>query len=334
MSKGQILLSHGSGGRQMRKLMEELTTRYFSNPILMKMNDFAQITGDKIMIVSTDSFVVKPYIFSGGDIGKLAVCGTVNDVACSGADVLYITLALIIEEGFGMAELEDICISIKKASEEAGVIIITGDTKVVERGAADGIYINTTGIGIKNIDTDIGGEFVKPGDKILINGNIGDHATAILSSREGLSFTTPTLSDCAPLNLMIKELLSKCSKVRCLRDPTRGGVATTLNEIARQSNVSIKINEESLPIDQSVIGASELFGMDPLYMANEGKMLIFIAEEQADEALDILKKNKYGTNAAVIGEVFEGKPGVIMKTIIGSHRIVDELTGEMLPRIC
>ena len=334
MSKGQILISHGSGGRQMRKLIEGLTRKYFANPILQKMNDFAQITGDEIMTVSTDSFVVKPYKFSGGDIGKLAVCGTVNDVACSGADVLYITLAFIIEEGFSVEALEDICRSIKEASEEAGVMIITGDTKVVERGAADGIFINTTGIGIKKIDIDIGGEFVRAGDKILINGNIGDHATAILSNREGLSFTTPTISDCAPLNKMVKELLAECKEVRCLRDPTRGGVATALNEIARQSNVGIRINEESLPVDQSVIGACELFGMDPLYMANEGKMLIFVSGKEAEKALDIIKRNKYGRNASIIGETFDGKAGVIMKTIIGSHRIIDELTGEMLPRIC
>ena len=334
MSKEQILLSHGSGGKQMRKLIEELTGKYFSNPILMKMNDFAQITGDKNMTVSTDSFVVKPYKFSGGDIGKLAVCGTVNDVACSGADVLYITLAFIIEEGFSMEELEDICRSINKTCEEAGVIIISGDTKVVEKGAADGIYINTTGIGIKRNDAMFGGELVKPGDKILVNGNIGDHATAILSSREGLSFKTQIVSDCAPLNLMVKELLDECSHISCFRDPTRGGVATVLNEISRQSNVMVRIYEEDLPIDQGVLGASELFGMDPLYMANEGKLLIFVASEEADKALKILKKNKYGTNSAIIGEIIEGRAGVSMKTIIGSNRIVDELIGEILPRIC
>jgi len=318
----------------MRKLIEGLIGKYFSNPILDKMNDFAEIEGGKITIVSTDSFVIKPYKFPGGDIGKLAVCGSVNDVACSGAKVLYITLAFIIEEGFSLDELENICKSIKKASEEAGVLIICGDTKVVENGAADGIYINTTGIGIKDTDAKIGGECVKPGDKVIVSGNIGDHAAAILSLREGLSFTTPTISDCAPLNVMIKELLEKCSKVSCLRDPTRGGVATVLNEIARQSSVGIRIYEEQLPIDQSVVGVCELFGMDPLYMANEGKLLVFVAAQEADKAVEILRENKYGKNAAIIGEVIEDRSDVVMKTLIGSSRIIDELTGEILPRIC
>jgi len=334
MKQDQISLAHGSGGKQMRKLIESLVSRYFSNPTLDRMNDFALVMGGDNLVVSTDSFVVKPYKFPGGDIGKLAVCGSVNDVACSGAEVLYITLAFIIEEGFNIAELENICKSIKEASEEAGVIIITGDTKVVENGAADGIYINTTGIGIKNTDVNIGGEFVKPGDKIIINGNIGDHAAAILSCREGLCFTTPTVSDCAPLNNMVKQLMGGCKQVRCMRDPTRGGVATALNEIARQSQVGIRIFEQALPIDQSVVGACELFGMDPLYMANEGKLLIFVAGDEADKAVEILRANKYGADAAIIGEVIEGRPGVVMKTSIGSSRIVDELTGEILPRIC
>ncbi len=334
MKQDQILLAHGSGGIQMRKLIEGLVGKYLSNPILDKMNDFAQVDGGNKIIVSTDSFVITPYKFPGGDIGKLAVCGTVNDVACSGAEVAYITLAFIIEEGLAISELEDICKSIKQAAQEAGVLIIAGDTKVVEHGAADGIYINTTGIGISSNDIQIGGEFVQPGDKIIINGNIGDHAAAILSCREGLSFTTPTVSDCAPLNIMVKQLLDVCSGVRCMRDPTRGGVATVLNEIARQSSVGIEIFEQALPIDQTVVGTCELFGMDPLYMANEGKLLIFVASPEADKALAVLRKNVYGKNAAIIGEVKAGESGVILKTAIGSSRILDELTGEILPRIC
>jgi len=334
MKQDQISLAHGSGGKQMRKLIESLVGKYFANPTLDKMNDFALVMGGDNLVVSTDSFVVKPYKFPGGDIGKLAVCGSVNDVACSGAEVLYITLAFIIEEGLPIAELENICKSIKQASEEAGVIIITGDTKVVENGAADGIYINTTGIGVKHTDANIGGEFVQPSDKVIINGNIGDHAAAILSCREGLSFTTPTVSDCAPLNNMVKQLLGACEQVRCMRDPTRGGVATALNEIAQQSQVGIRLFEQALPIDQSVIGACELFGMDPLYMANEGKLLIFVAADEADKALETLRSSKYGADAAIIGEVVEGRPSVIMKTAIGSSRIIDELTGEILPRIC
>lgn len=334
MNEDRILLAHGSGGKQMRRLINNMADKYFSNPILMKMNDFAQIDCDGKVIVSTDSFVIKPFRFPGGDIGKLAVCGTVNDVACSGADVLYITLAFIIEEGFIINDLEDICRSIKVTCSEAGVLVISGDTKVVERGAADGIYINTTGIGIKKTDAEIGGEFARPGDMILINGNIGDHAAAILSRRKGLSFTTPTLSDCAPLNILVKELLEECDNIRCLRDPTRGGVATVLNEISRQSNVGIRIYEDDLPIDQSVLGVCELFGMDPLYLANEGKLLVFIAKEESDKALAILKKNKYGKNAAIIGEVTRDRHSVTLKTSIGSSRILSELTGEILPRIC
>jgi len=334
MKQDKVLLAHGSGGKQMRKLIEGLIGKYFSNPILDKMNDFAEIEGGRRVIVSTDSFVIKPYKFPGGDIGKLAVCGTVNDVACSGGKVLYITLAFIIEEGFSITELENICKSIKKASDEAGVVIICGDTKVVENGAADGIYINTTGIGIKETEAELGGECAKAGDKVIISGNIGDHAAAILSLREELSFTTPTISDCAPLNVMIKELLETCKEVRCLRDPTRGGVATALNEIAKQSGAGIRIYEECLPIEQSVVGACELFGMDPLYMANEGKLLIFVAAQEADKAVEVLRKNKYGKNAAIIGEVIEDRSDVVMKTAIGSSRIIDELTGEILPRIC
>lgn len=334
MSTEKILLAHGSGGRQMRKLVEKITSKYFANPILMKMNDFAEIETGSKTIVSTDSFVVKPYLFPGGDIGKLAVCGTVNDVACSGAQVKYLTLALIIEEGFGMEALERICMSIQRTADEAGVIIITGDTKVVEHGAADGLYINTTGIGVMKNDVQIGGEYVHPGDKIIINGNIGDHEAAILGSREGLSFQTPTVSDCAPLNNMVSELLAQCDSVRCMRDPTRGGVATALNEIARQSGVGIRIDEAALPVDQSVLGTCELFGMDPLYMANEGKMLFFVAADEAEKAVAVLRNNKYGRNAAMIGQAAHGRPDVVLKTVIGSSRIVDELAGEMLPRIC
>lgn len=338
MNNDQILLAHGSGGKLMHNLVGKLIKDYFSNPILLKLNDFAEMDaemdgGDKI-VVSTDSFVIKPYKFPGGDIGKLAVCGTVNDVAVSGAEVLYLTLGLIIEEGFKISELEDICKSIQTASKEAGVIIVSGDTKVVEKGAADGIFINTTGIGIKKTGIKLGGEYVKSGDKVIVTGTIGDHGIAVLSKREGLSFSTPTISDCAPLNTMIKEILSKCKSVTCMRDPTRGGVATTLNEIVRQANVGITIFEENIPIDPAVSGACDLLGLDPLYIANEGKLLIFISPEEESKAIEILRNNQYGINSAVIGEVHLGEPRVILKTALRSSRIIDELVGEQLPRIC
>lgn len=334
MKSDKILLSHGSGGKMMQDLVSKMVTNYFSNPILDKLNDFAEFDGGDKIVVSTDSFVVKPYKFPGGDIGKLAVCGTVNDIAVSGAIVKYLTLSFILEEGFLLSDLDDICLSIKKASKEAGIDIITGDTKVVEKGAADGIFINTTGIGVKDKDFQVGGELVMPGDKVIISGNIGDHGIAIMSKREGLAFETEILSDCAPLNHMIKELLNECSTIKCMRDPTRGGVAATLNEIAKQSNVSITIFEDTLPILPSVQGACDLLGLDPLYIANEGKILIFVSKEEQQKAINILRKNIYGENSAIIGEVYKDGDGVNLKTILGSHRILDQLVGEQLPRIC
>lgn len=334
MKSDKILLSHGSGGKMMQDLISKMVRKYFKNPILDKLNDFAEFEGGSKIVVSTDSFVVKPYEFPGGDIGKLSVCGTVNDIAVSGADVKYLTLSLIIEEGFKLSTLDSICLSIKKATEEAGIYIITGDTKVVEKGAADGIYINTTGIGIKERDYPIGGELVIPGDKVIISGNIGDHGIAIMSKRKGLAFSSDIISDCAPLNHMIDELLNECHTIKCMRDPTRGGVAATLNEIAKQSNVSITLFEDKLPILPSVQGACDLLGLDPLYVANEGKILIFISKEEEQKAINILKKNIYGKNSVIIGEVYEKGDGVNLETILGSHRILDQLVGEQLPRIC
>jgi hydrogenase expression/formation protein HypE len=334
MESEKILLSHGSGGKMMHKLVNSIVSEYFDNPILNKLNDFAEFDGGAKVVMSTDSFVVSPYKFPGGDIGKLSVCGTVNDIAVSGADKIYLTCGLIIEEGFPLDELRMILNSMKLAANEAGALIVSGDTKVVEKGAADKIFINTSGVGIKNIEYNLGGEFVSPGDKLIVTGNIGDHGITIMSEREGLSFRTTLESDCAPLNNMIKELLSECKSVKCMRDPTRGGVATTLNEISRQSGISITVFEENLPVLPQVQGACELLGLDPLYVANEGKLLIFIAPDEADKALEIIKKNKYGHDAKIIGEAIEGEPSVNLQTIFGSHRIIDELTGEQLPRIC
>jgi len=334
MMEETILLSHGSGGKMMHRLVNEIVNEYFSNPLLNKLNDFALCSAGETIAVSTDSFVVSPYFFPGGDIGKLAVCGTVNDVAVSGAEVKYLTVGFIIEEGLLMKDLRRICGSMKKSADEAGVIIVTGDTKVVEKGAADGIFINTTGIGIKKSNYLIGGEYVHPGDNVIVSGTIGDHGIAVMSLREGLSFQTTLESDCAPLNNMISEMLAICSGIRCMRDPTRGGVATTLNEIAQQSAVAITIYEEQLPINPQVQGACDLLGLDPLYVANEGKLLIFVDPEETEKVLAVLKKSPYGKNAALIGEVSTGEPIVSIKTFLGSHRIVDVLSGDQLPRIC
>ena len=334
MSDDVILLSHGSGGKMTHGLISSICKEYFSNPILNKLNDFAEFEGGARVVVSTDSFVIKPIFFPGGDIGKLSVCGTVNDVAVSGARVSYITVGFIIEEGFNMKDLRNICRSMKEAAEEADILIVAGDTKVVEKGAADGIYINTTGIGIKNIPYKLGGELVCPGDKIIITGTIGDHGVAIMSKREGLSFQTTLKSDCAPLNNLIKDLLSVCNRINCMRDPTRGGVATTLNEIAHQSEVAITLFEDQLPIRPSVQGCCDLLGLDPLYVANEGKLLICIDPEEEEKALQVLRKSPYGQESVVIGEISEGAPEVNLRTILGSHRVIDVLVGDQLPRIC
>ncbi|MGA1824236.1 MAG: hydrogenase expression/formation protein HypE [bacterium] len=334
MSDDLILLSHGSGGKMTQHLISSLFTEYFANPILNKLNDFAEFEGGERIVVSTDSFVIKPIFFPGGDIGKLSVCGTVNDVAVSGARVSYITIGFIIAEGFSINDLRKICRSMKEAAEEAGILIVAGDTKVVEKGAADGIYINTTGIGIKKIPYRLGGECACPGDKVIITGTIGDHGVAIMGTREGLSFQTTLQSDCAPLNTLIKDLLSVCNGVHSMRDPTRGGVATTLNEIAHQSGVGITLFEEQLPIRPAVQGCCDLLGLDPLYVANEGKLLICINPEEEEKALHVLRKSPYGRESAVIGEVSEGAPEVILQTVLGSHRVIDVLVGDQLPRIC
>lgn len=330
----RILLAHGSGGKMTHRLVGGIIARYFSNPVLDKLNDFAMCAGSQRIAVSTDSFVISPYFFPGGDIGKLAVCGTVNDVAVSGAVVKYLTLAFIIEEGLPASDLESICASIKQAADEAGVIIVTGDTKVVEHGAADGIFINTTGVGLVTSDITLSPEMVRPGDKVIITGTIGDHGVAIMSKRQGLQFETELQSDCAPLNGLIRDVLAVSSNVRCMRDPTRGGVATTLNEIATQGNVRIVIEEDLLPIAPAVTGACDILGLDPLYVANEGKLLIIVDSAEEATVLSTIRAHKYGFDAAVIATVEAGTPLVTIQTITGAQRIVDMLTGDQLPRIC
>jgi len=331
----KILLAHGSGG----KLAHDLITKNFitalDNEILIRMDDAAVFTASGRMAFTTDSYVVSPIFFPGGDIGRLAVCGTINDLSTSGAKPFYLSLAFIIEEGFAINDLQQIIASIKTTADEAGVKIVTGDTKVVNRGCADKIFINTAGIGVIPDGVNISGSNAQPGDKVIITGTIGDHGIAVLSQREGLGFTTQLKSDVAPLGKMVAHMLEVSRNIHSLRDPTRGGLASTLNELAQQSEVSIRIEENKIPVRDEVNGGCEMLGLDPLYVANEGKMVVIVVPEDARGVLKALQQNVYGKNAAIIGEVITGRPGrVVMKTTLGSSRIIDMLVGEPLPRIC
>jgi hydrogenase expression/formation protein HypE len=336
MSWDRILLDHGSGGRASHELIEEVFIPRFQNPFLNELNDSAvfELNGARLAF-TTDSYVVDPIFFPGGDIGRLAVCGTVNDLAMRGARPYYLSAGFIIEEGFPRKDLEQILLSMAEAAHEAGVQLVTGDTKVVPRGAADKIFINTSGIGLISNGINIAGQNARPGDAVIISGTIGDHGLTILSKREGLSFESSLTSDAAPLNHLVEEMLRSAPDLRVLRDPTRGGLATTLNEIAQQSEAEIEIWEEAIPVRESVLAASEILGLDPLYVANEGKLIVLLPPSQAQAALSVMKKNRYGREAALIGEAKAGNPGrVVMKTRIGGKRLVDMLTGEQLPRIC
>lgn len=328
----RILLAHGSGGRLSHELIKNLFQKYLSNPYLDQMNDASILPGHERIAVTTDSFVVSPLFFRGGDIGKLAVCGTVNDLAVSGAIPKFLTLALILEEGLPIHELEQIIQSVAETAAEAGVAIICGDTKVVERGSADRVFINTTGVGYIT-DRLVGPDQIRPGDEILISGTMGDHGIAILSEREGLEFQTPVVSDCAPLNSLIDALY--IPGIKCMRDPTRGGVATTLNELADQAGVSMLLVEEQLPLSPSVEGACEMLGLEPLYLANEGKVLVIVTPDAANEVLLKMQAHPLGRNATRIGQVQEGTAGlVLLETPLGGKRVVGMLEGEHLPRIC
>jgi hydrogenase expression/formation protein HypE len=331
----RILLAHGSGGKLAHDLIEKSFVPVLDNLLLAQLDDSAVFKLNGRLAFTTDSYVVNPIFFPGGDIGKLAVCGTVNDLSMSGARPLYLSLAFIIEEGLLIKDLQKIIDSIKTTAEEAGVKIITGDTKVVERGSADKLFINTAGIGKIPAGVSISGSNAKPGDKVILSGTIGDHGIAVLSQRQGLSFGTKLESDCAPLGQMVAEMLKASKNIHSLRDPTRGGLATTLNELAKQSKVGIRIEEPKIPVRDEVSGACEMLGLDPLYIANEGKLIAIVTHEDADKILTSMKKNRYGRNAVVIGEVIAEHPGrVVMKTLLGSSRIVDMLVGEPLPRIC
>jgi len=337
----KIVMGHGSGGKMTQDLIKNVFYPFLDSVPLREGNDFAraplppQAKMQGRLSISTDCHSVFPIQFPGGDIGKLAVCGTVNDMSMSGAIPLYLTAGFILEEGLPIATLQKIVQSMAEAAEEAGVTIIAGDTKVVERGKADGLYITTTGIGWIPDARTIGGQYARPGDVVLISGYMGDHGMAVLTARGDLGFEADIQSDVAPLNHMIANLLSVAPDTRVLRDPTRGGLATTLNEIAYQSMVGIQLTQVNIPIRPVVQTACEMLGFDPLYVANEGKLIAIVPADQAQPALEAMKASPYGSQAAIIGEVIEQpQKRVLLRTPMGTSRILDTLAGEMLPRIC
>jgi hydrogenase expression/formation protein HypE len=336
VSNERIQLAHGSGGKLSHDLISNIMWPAFANDILGEMHDGAQlnINGCRLAF-STDSYVVKPLFFSGGDIGKLAVCGTVNDVAMNGALPLYLSAGFVLEEGFPVETLQRIITSMQQAAREAGVYIVTGDTKVVEKGAVDGIYINTAGIGKILDGIHISGKNALPGQDIILSGFLGEHALAVMSERHGLHFPQSVMSDCAPLNGLIEKMLTAVPQIAVLRDPTRGGLATTLNEIALQSQVGIMIEESNIPVSTAVQAACDILGFDPLYMANEGKMIVFVDHEFTNQVLNIMQKHTYGREARVIGKVVKEPCGQVgLRTRIGGVRLLDMLVGDQLPRIC
>ena len=332
----KILLDHGSGGKISHTMIAEMMMPAFDNSILAQLIDGAELKiGDERLAFSTDSYVVDPIFFPGGNIGDLAVNGTVNDLAMCGAVPLFLSVGLIIEEGFPAADLKLILRQMGIAAQKAGVLVVTGDTKVVPRGAADKIFINTSGIGRIPEGVEISGHRAKPGDKILLSGTLADHGIAVLTSREGMRFDSPVVSDTAALNHMVQRMLAADRDIHVLRDPTRGGLGTTLNKIAGQSRVGIHIAEDRIPIKPDVAALCELLGFDPLYIANEGKLIAFVSPDHADAVLAVLRADALGKDACIIGEVVQEPAGrVILKTRIGGTRIVDMLTGEQLPRIC
>jgi len=337
MKNDRILLAHGSGGKLSDDLIRTVFLPAFGNPTLSRMDDAAVLAGcgRHRLAITTDCHVVKPLCFEGGDIGRLAVCGTVNDLAMVGAKPLYLVAGFILEEGLPIDSLKSVASSMKQAADEAGVAIVAGDTKVVERGSADGMFITTSAIGHVPEGVEVSGGNARPGDVVLLSGTIGDHGIAVLSKREGLEFGFPVASDVAPLNHLVEVMLGVSPNIHCLRDPTRGGLATALNELAAQSGVAIQIDETQIPVRPSVQAACDMLGLDPLYIANEGKLIAIAPPEDADKLLDAMRRTKYGEASQIIGRVLEAPAGkVLMKTSIGGTRIVQMLMGEMLPRIC
>jgi hydrogenase expression/formation protein HypE len=333
----KIMLGHGSGGRMMHQLIEDVFIKYFNNSILKEQTDAAILqVGSSDIAFTTDSFVIDPLFFPGGNIGKLAVCGTVNDLAVSGAEALYLSVSFIIEEGFPIAELEIIVEALAAEAKKAGVLIVTGDTKVVNKGKCDKLFINTAGIGrVRKADIHVSKALdIKPGDVIIVNGTIGDHGMAVMNARESFNFRTTVESDCASLNHLIREVLDN-SQVKFMRDPTRGGVATVLNELVGKTSLGIEIDEVALPVNKGVKAMCELLGFDPLHIANEGKVLIVAGEKESVDILEILKKNELGLKSTIIGRFGTDHPGkVVLKNETGGRRIIDSLSGDQLPRIC
>lgn len=357
-ARDRILLGHGSGGKLSAELVREIFLPAFGNPTLAQLNDQAvvQVNGSRLAI-TTDSFVVKPLFFPGGDIGSLAVHGTINDLAMGGAQPLFLSVAFILEEGLPMDTLQRVVASLQRAASDAGVQVVTGDTKVVEKGKGDGLFINTTGIGLVPNGLELSADRARPGDKVVLSGFIGDHGIAILAQREGLEFETTIESDSAALHPLAAQMLKAkydgsapllagvarsgnsevCTSgaIRCMRDPTRGGLSSTLNEIAEQSRVGIAIEEEKIPVRDDVKGACEMLGLDPLYVANEGKLVAIVAREAADEVVKTMRQHPLGREARIIGTVTEKNAGLVtMRTTLGTTRIVDMLAGDQLPRIC
>ncbi len=343
MSPGEphINLSHGSGGKAMRRLIEEEFVRAFDNPALCLLEDQATIPlaelarhGDRLAF-TTDSYVVDPLFFPGGDIGSLAVAGTVNDLAMSGARPLFLSCGMVLEEGLDMATLRRVVASMKRVADNAGVAIVTGDTKVVERGAADKLFINTSGIGVVPAGVTLSARNARPGDVVIVSGLLGDHGAAILIARKQLALDADIASDCQPLDGLVVAMLAACPAIRCLRDATRGGVATVLNEFAQSSGVAIRVRETALPVREQVKGACEILGLDPLYLANEGKLVAVVPEGDAGRVLEAMRSHAAGADAAIIGEICARPAGiVVLHTGFGGERIVDTLVGEQLPRIC
>ncbi len=342
MSEQVVLLAHGSGGLLSHELVSSLFLKYLGNPILnaledasnLPLGDASELLGGQL-VFTTDSYVVKPLFFPGGDIGKLAVCGTVNDLAMRGAVPLYLSAGFILEEGLPLRDLERVLASMATTAEAAGVHIVAGDTKVVERGSVDKLFINTAGLGLVPPGVRISAAAARPGDLILLSGAIGDHGLAIMTQREGLRFQTPLQSDCAPLNSLVSAMLAASRRIHTLRDPTRGGLASALNEIATQSAVGMEIEEQAVPIHEPVRAAGDLLGLDPFYVANEGKLIAIVEREDAQAVLEAMRAHPYGQEAAIIGQVTAEHPGrVVLRTILGTRRLMDMLAGEQLPRIC
>jgi hydrogenase expression/formation protein HypE len=336
MTDDTITMAHGSGGAAMHRLIREIIAPALDNEFLAPLSDQATMPGWMGRIAfTTDSYVVQPLFFPGGDIGKLAVCGTVNDLVVGGAIPRFVSLGLIVEEGFPLADLRRILASIRSAADEAGVRVVTGDTKVVERGAADGMFINTAGIGEIPEGLELGPGLISPGDKILLSGTLGDHGTAVMIEREGLRMSSSIVSDCAPLCDVARSLLFSAPGLRMMRDPTRGGLASALCEIAGSCRLTFHLTEDAIPVKPEVQAACDILGLDPLYVANEGKIVAFVAAEDAEPALAAMKQTSNGADGAIIGEVADDTGGlVLMRTGIGGTRVVQMLTGELLPRIC